>query len=55
MCARALSEISKATLGRAEEFGYDPTMNARQRRAVMEKWKAWWDKNRTLIQPSSIR
>jgi len=55
MCARALSEISKATLGRAEEFGYDPTMTARQRKSVMAKWQAWWDKNRTLIQPSASR
>ena len=55
MCARALSEISKATLGRAEEFGYDPTMSAKQRRDVRDKWQAWWDKNKTLIQPLASR
>jgi HEAT repeat protein len=55
MCARALGEISKATLGRTQEFGYDPTMNKKQRREIQEKWNEWWQKNKTLIQPSMSR
>jgi len=55
MCARALGEISKATLGRTQEFGYDPTMNRKQRRDIMNKWSEWWEKNKALIQPSQSR
>ncbi|MHC4956550.1 MAG: HEAT repeat domain-containing protein [Planctomycetota bacterium] len=55
MCARALGEISKATLGRMQEFGYDPTMNRKQRRKVMESWNEWWQKNKALIQTSSVK
>jgi len=55
MCARALGEISKATLGRTQEFGYDPTMNKKQRREIQQKWNDWWQKNKGLIQPSSSR
>ena len=52
---KKLSEISKATLGRAVEFGYDPTMKSGPRRAVMAKWKDWWEKNKSLIQQSNSR
>jgi len=55
MCARALGEISKATLGRSEEFGYDPEMNRKQRREIQTKWNEWWQKNKALIQPSNVR
>jgi len=55
MCASALGEISKATLGRTQEFGYDPTMNRKQRRDIMNKWAEWWEKNKALIQPSASR
>ena len=55
MCARALGEISMATLGRTQEFGYDPTMNRKQRREIMNKWSEWWAKNKALIQPSNAR
>ena len=55
MCARALSEIANATLGRPVEFGYDPTMKSAARRAVMAKWKEWWEKNKSLIQTSISR
>jgi hypothetical protein len=50
MCARALGEIAKATLGQTVEFGYDPTMSAKQRRDVRNKWKDWWEKNRALVE-----
>jgi len=52
MCARALGEIAKATLGQTVEFGYDPTMSAKQRREVMLKWQEWWEKNKSLIESS---
>jgi len=52
MCARALGEIAKATLGQEVEFGYDPTMSAKQRREVRDRWQQWWDKNRSLVESS---
>lgn len=50
MCARALGEIAKATLGQSVEFGYDPELSKRQRQEVMRKWADWWEKNKSLIQ-----
>lgn len=50
MCARALSEIAKATLNQTVEFGYDPTMTTRQRREISKKWKAWWEQNKSRVE-----
>jgi len=52
MCARALGEIAKATLGQTVEFGYDPTMSRKQRRDVREQWEGWWQKNKALVESS---
>ncbi|MHC4939695.1 MAG: HEAT repeat domain-containing protein [Planctomycetota bacterium] len=50
MCARALGEIAKATLGQTVEFGYDPTMSRKQRNEVRDKWNEWWEKNKALVE-----
>jgi len=50
MCARALIDIAKSTLNQTVEFGYDPTMTARQRRGVSKKWQGWWDKNKARVE-----
>ncbi|MHC4493877.1 MAG: HEAT repeat domain-containing protein, partial [Planctomycetota bacterium] len=46
MCERALGEITKAVLGKAVTFNFDPTMSQRERRKVQENWEEWWAKNR---------
>ncbi len=49
MCERALGEITKAALGAAVSFKYDPTMSQRERRAIQKKWEDWWEQNRHLL------
>ncbi|MHC4136492.1 MAG: HEAT repeat domain-containing protein [Planctomycetota bacterium] len=51
MCERALGEITKAVLGKAVTFNFDPTMSQRERRKVQKKWEEWWAKNRAQLLP----
>ncbi len=51
MCERALGEITKAVLGKAVTFNFDPTMSQRERRKVQKKWEDWWSKNRAQLLP----
>jgi len=51
MCERALGEITKAVLGKAVTFNFDPTMSQRERRKVQKKWEDWWAKNRAQLLP----
>lgn len=51
MCERALGEITKAVLGKAVTFNFDPTMSQRERRKVQKKWEEWWSKNRAQLLP----
>jgi len=45
MCERALGEITKAVLGKAQTFNFDPNMSSRERKKVQRLWQEWWKKN----------
>jgi hypothetical protein len=51
MCERALGEITKAVLGKAVTFNFDPTMSQRERKKVQKKWEGWWAKNQAQLLP----
>ena len=45
LSARALGEITKATMRKSVSFGFQPTMVLDERKAVRARWEAWWKKN----------
>lgn len=49
MCERALGDITKACLGAAKSFKYDPTMSQRQRKQIQKQWEDWWEKNKDQL------
>lgn len=51
MCERALGEITKAVLGQAVTFNFDPTMSQRERRKVQKSWQGWWAKHKAEMLP----
>ncbi len=52
MCERALGDITKAVLGQAVTFNFDPTLSARARKKVQGQWEAWWEKNQKKLLPN---
>jgi len=52
MCARALGDITKAVLGQAVTFNFDPTMRRRERSKIQKQWEAWWKKNQEKLLPN---
>ncbi|MHC4549045.1 MAG: HEAT repeat domain-containing protein [Planctomycetota bacterium] len=51
MCERALGEITKAVMGKAVTFNFDPTMSLRERKKVQKEWEKWWEGHRAELLP----